>query len=223
MKVLVVAATPFEYEQVKNYVQQSQLKDSIIFATTGVGMLASAVTLVQKIMLTKPTLVIQMGIAGSFDSSFNLTDVVAVKQEFLGDLGVEENGIWKDVFDLQLSTATNEIFTNKGICNSHLSNLNIQQLPEVIGITVNQITTNQHRIKQLADTYNPAIETMEGAALHYVGNYLQTPYVQLRAISNFIGERDKSKWQLQQSIHAINNTVIDYLTFNQLFFKLICY
>jgi hypothetical protein len=37
---------------------------------------------------------------------------------------------------------------------------------------------------------------MEGAALHYMGRDLFIPFIQLRAVSNYIGERDKNKWKM---------------------------
>jgi futalosine hydrolase len=35
---------------------------------------------------------------------------------------------------------------------------------------------------------------MEGAALHYTCLMEKIPFMQLRSISNYIAERDKSKW-----------------------------
>jgi futalosine hydrolase len=37
------------------------------------------------------------------------------------------------------------------------------------------------------------------------------PFVQIRAISNRIGERDKSKWEMEKSLHALQNTLNMFL------------
>ena len=48
------------------------------------------------------------------------------------------------------------------------------------------------------------IETMEGAALHYVCLSERIPFLQLRCVSNYVGERDKSKWALREAIMNLN-------------------
>ena len=49
---------------------------------------------------------------------------------------------------------------------------------------------------------------MEGAAFHYVCLQENIPFVQLRAISNFVGERDKSKWLMKEAIENLNRETI---------------
>jgi len=85
------------------------------------------------------------------------------------------------------------------------------QLPPVRAITVNEITTRAERIKQLMEKYTPAAESMEGAAFHYVCLQEGIPFIQLRAISNFIGERDKSQWKMEEAIGNLNQQLIRFL------------
>jgi futalosine hydrolase len=81
-------------------------------------------------------------------------------------------------------------------------------LPIVTAVSINEITTNPKRIHQLIVQYAPAIESMEGAAFHYVCLNEGIPFIQLRSISNRIGERDKSQWQLHKAIENLQNTLI---------------
>jgi futalosine hydrolase len=53
---------------------------------------------------------------------------------------------------------------------------------------------------------------MEGAALHYIGLKENIPFLQLRSISNYVGERDKEKWQLQEAIRNVNLVLQELLT-----------
>jgi futalosine hydrolase len=85
------------------------------------------------------------------------------------------------------------------------------QLPIVTAVTVNEITTNSNRIELLQKKYNPAIETMEGAALHYIALDTKIPFLQIRSLSNYMGERDKTKWQLQKSIEQLNKILLKLL------------
>ena len=57
--------------------------------------------------------------------------------------------------------------------------------------------------------YNPKIESMEGAALHYVCTDLEVPYLQIRSISNYVGERDKIKWKMPLAIANLNDTLVN--------------
>lgn len=207
MKILVTAATPFEIQPTISAFTNSNVQ----FQVTGIGMLATAVLLTKLVLLEKPDVVIQAGIAGAFNANLPLGKVVAVNTETIGDLGVDENNAWQDVFDLQLVDANCVPFTNKQIPNPYLAQLNTLTLEEVPAITVNEISTNQQRILQLQAKYNPTIESMEGAALHYVCNSFQVPFIQLRSISNYIGERDKTKWQMQQAIINLNEALIAML------------
>lgn len=216
MKILVTSATEQELAIAKAYYikhQQSFLKkkQNILFATTGVGMLASTVGLMQLLFTEKPDLVIQAGIAGAFNSNLKLGKVVLVEHEIIGDLGVEENGQWKDLFDMKFQQANAFPYKKKLLTNKKLHELNVTNLPIVTAITVNQISTNSNRIALLQNKYNPAIESMEGAALHYVALVNKVAFLQIRSISNYVGERDKSKWVLQKSIKQLNNSVIKHL------------
>lgn len=207
MKIIVTAATPFEIQPSINAFSNGNVQ----FQVTGIGMLATAVSLTKLVLQEKPDIVIQAGIAGAFNANLPLGKVVVINTETIGDLGVEENNAWKDVFDLRLVDANSVPFTNKQIPNPYLAQLNTLALEEVPAITVNEISTNEQRILQLQTKYKPSIESMEGAALHYVCSSFQVPFIQLRSISNYIGERDKTKWQMQQAITNLNDTLIEIL------------
>lgn len=52
---------------------------------------------------------------------------------------------------------------------------------------------------------------MEGAALHYVCLQEHIPFLQIRAVSNDIGQRDKSKWDFKASIATLNKELTNIL------------
>jgi futalosine hydrolase len=76
---------------------------------------------------------------------------------------------------------------------------------------VNQVSTNIDFIKGMKEKYMPVIESMEGAAFHYVCLKESIPFVQFRAISNMVGERDKKKWKMKDAVEALNAEVIRFL------------
>src|SRR4029079_19122905 len=74
----------------------------------------------------------------------------------------------------------------------------------VDGVTVNEISTNKKRIVYYREQLNDSVESMEGAALHYVALQEKIPFLQMRSLSNFVGERDKSKWVMDIAIANLN-------------------
>jgi len=181
------------------------------FHQSGIGMLAASFALTKLAIEDKPDLIIQVGIAGTFDTTQPLGTVVVINEETLGDLGVEEDGKWKDLFDLKLEKSSYHPFEKRKLPNQWLTKYNLLGLQEVSGITVNEISTNQEKIQKLMKKYNPTIESMEGAALHYVARETSIPFIQIRAISNYIGERDKSNWQMKLAIDNLNHILIQYV------------
>jgi futalosine hydrolase len=140
-----------------------------------------------------------------------LGKVVVINTEMLGDTGVQENGEWKDMFDLKLAAPDGLPFTNRTLPNLWLAKFNLLKLPEMSSVTINEITTNPQRIQQITAKYNPGIESMEGSALHYICRQTNTPFIQVRAISNYIGERDKTKWKMKEAITNLNSALVEYL------------
>ena len=215
MRVIISAATVAEWmPSFLNinalYTGESQ-RLKLQYHQSGIGMLAASFALTKLAIEDKPDLIIQVGIAGTFDTTQPLGTVVVINEETLGDLGVEEDGKWKDLFDLKLEKSSYHPFEKRKLPNQWLTKYNLLGLQEVSGITVNEISTNQERIQKLMKKYNPTIESMEGAALHYVARETNIPFIQIRAISNYIGERDKSNWQMKLAIDNLNQTLIQYV------------
>ncbi|MEO6917308.1 MAG: futalosine hydrolase, partial [Chitinophagaceae bacterium] len=163
------------------------------------------------ILRSKPGLMIQAGIAGSFADSLGPGSVVLVEEEMMGDLGVVEKGEFKDVFDMQFLHRNQHPFSEGSLKNHGISrwaNLNLRQ---VKGLTVNEVSTDLTRIMQLKNKYFCDIESMEGAAFHYACLAESIPFLQIRSISNFVGERDKNKWQLRRSIDELNALLLQFI------------
>lgn len=183
----------------------------IIFHQTGVGILAATVALMRLVQDERPDLIIQAGIAGCFDTKIPLGKVVVITEDVVGDMGVMEEGKWKDIFDLKLEKPGYHPYHKRKLPNQYLEKFNLLHLPEVAAITVNEISTDEKRIEQLIKKYNPVIESMEGAALHYVCRTMNIPFIQVRAVSNYIGERNKENWKMKEAIDNLNKTLLKYV------------
>lgn len=209
MHCLLVAATATEIAPAKQYFeQQAGTRNVPDMLVTGVGMLATAWQLSRYISIKRPELIIHAGIAGCFNRDTPLCKVFTVETELIADLGVHEHGVWKDVFDMGLGKASAFPFSRKELRNPHKELLKKIKLPRVRAITVNTISSGKKQVAERQLHYRPLLESMEGAALHYVALLENIPFVQLRSVSNYAGERNKKHWRIAESVEALNKEII---------------
>ena len=212
MRVIITAATDLEMaacaKKASQLFKKSKLK--ISFHATGIGMLASGVKLTQLATTYKPDLIIQMGIAGSYIKTEPLGKVMVVSSESIADLGVRENGVFKDLFETRLLKDNEAPFKKRKLINQGIK-VNVLKTNTATAVTINEISTSTKRIKEIIAAHSPVLESMEGAALHYVGRITKTPFIQIRAVSNYVGERNKAKWKLKESIEQLEAYVLTYL------------
>ena len=205
MQLLVTAATSQELLNDDRSLSTENCKTSCLI--TGAGLMATTYTLT-KYLHTNPTdLVLQIGIAGSLDKDLQPNEVVCIKSDTVADLGVEENNEFKSLFDLRL-IGENDFPWEGGVLTNYNFIIEKCGLKIVNGITINEISTSQKRINWYKKKFNARVESMEGAALHYVCLHEKVPFLQIRSISNYVGERDKSKWSMKQAIEILNETLL---------------
>ncbi|MCH5598477.1 futalosine hydrolase [Niabella ginsengisoli] len=203
MDILIIAATGFE-------IQPSIRKLKKMGATvviSGVGAAPSVYVITKAIQKYKPKLIIQAGIAGCFNRKYALGDVLLVSKDNFGDIGVVEHKEWKSIFDLNLIPSHQKPFKEGWLVNPHRKLIANTGLETVSATTVNEISTNKSRIS-LFIKQGFVLESMEGAALHYVALVEKIPFLQIRAISNYVGVRDKSKWKIAEAITNLNTELM---------------
>ncbi|MFM8591845.1 MAG: hypothetical protein ACKOA3_02985 [Sphingomonadales bacterium] len=211
MNCLVVAATPLEIapliEQLPTAIPKNREVDILI---TGIGLIATTYALQRQFNIKRPDLVIQAGVGGCFDKRMALGAVMAIKQDCVADQSVVELKKLKTLFDLQLVPA-NQFPYKKGWLRNPWKGLRTLGIRSVSAISVNEITTDPRRVLLYKKLFAPVIESMEGAALHYVCLQEQVPFLQLRSVSNYIAERNKKNWNMHKAVAELNNTLLNVL------------
>jgi len=205
--ILVVAATAKEIDPFIELTRSGDINNADILIS-GIGLTASTYHLAKQLALKKYGLVIQAGVGGCFDLRIPLGAVVAVKQDAIADQSVIELQKLRTLFDLKLVPQDQYPYKKGWLINPNKEVLKKTKLKIVKGISVNQISTSKQMIKFYRDEFDPVTESMEGAALHYVCLMENVPFVQIRSISNYIGERNKKKWDMMDSIANLNDTLI---------------
>jgi futalosine hydrolase len=203
MSLLLCAATFLEIQSTIDYLQKEQLGIHIDILITGVGISATTYQLTKKITTQRPSLMIQAGIAGSIDRNIDLLETTLVRSECIGDSGALENNVFKSLADLGLANSEEWPWKENKLKNDSPF-LNEFDYTIVNGVTVNQITTDKKQLIYYQEELETQIETLEGAALHYTGLMENIPFLQLRNISNYAGERSKKEWKLEGSIKQLN-------------------
>jgi futalosine hydrolase len=202
MKFLLVAATKYELSDLikyyalpdANFMQHTNF-DVLI---TGVGMTATAFAL-GKHLTNSYALVVNVGIAGSFDQQIPLGSVVNIYSDCFAELGAENNDEFITIDELGFGT------------NTYLSSISIPDLPKVKGITVNKVHGNEQSIFKIKQLFDVQTESMEGAAVFYSCEKSNIPCLQVRAISNYVVPRAKEGWKIELAIRNLNEWLMKFI------------
>ncbi len=208
--MLIVAATyaelaltfkHFEWQKA-TFVKQANF-DVLI---TGVGMTATAFALGQHLNEAY-SMVLNVGIAGSFDKTIALGTLVNSIEDTFSELGAEDGIDFIRIDDLGFGKSK---FTSRFDLDNDL----INNIPKVKSITVNTVHGAKDRIQQTIEQFNVKTESMEGAAVFYACEQLNIPALQIRAISNYIEQRNKENWKIGLAVKNLNDWLINYLNVN---------
>ena len=221
MKILIVAATWLEVklladelefiEETTHLLRKYRLHEiEIDILTTGIGTTFTAFHLSNTLREEKYQFVINVGIAGSLTNELNIGEVVAVVSDEFADLGIEKEDEFLTLFETGYMDA-NEFPFEQGILKSSDSN-GLFQLKKVRGITTNKSHGRASSIAEIKSKFSAQVESMEGAVVLYVCNWLGITCFQIRAISNFVEPRDSSQWNIPLALEKLNVTVLDVLS-----------
>ncbi len=196
MRVLFVAATPFEVEELNSVIKTEDLELII----TGVGMVSTAFALGRHLASNSYDLAINLGIAGSFDRNIGLGEVVEITSDRFSELGAEDGDNFLSIDQLGFGAST---FSSS------------YQLPDGFGltkvsaITVNTVHGNDESIAKIST--DTQLESMEGAAFFYACQMAGIPAIQIRAVSNYVERRNRDAWQIGLAIKNLNTFAAEFL------------
>ena len=187
MNVLIVSATAQE------------VQTDYPHLVTGVGMVATAIAVSKALAENQYDLVVNAGIAGSFNRSIPLGSVVEVVKDQLSEIGAQDGNHFLNPIEMGLEVITTVEMPAQ------------TNLPKVSGITVNKVHGDDKAISQIVHRLNPQVESMEGAAFMLACKHAGVPCVQLRAISNYVEKRNKATWDIPLSIQNLNQELYNFL------------
>jgi futalosine hydrolase len=208
MHLLLLSATDLEISETATWLNNhslglNALKPKLLIG--GIGQLQTAYALQNRIRLERPDFVIQAGIGGTPIKN-DIGEVYTIGSEQIADLGVMEKNGFTNIFDMGLEDRDRFPFRDGKLDNPYRSLLEWTGLPVLDGITVNEIKSSDLTGFQR----NPlrVVESMEGAALHYVCLMEKVPFLQIRAVSNMTGDRDKMNWNLNDTLKNLHKELV---------------
>jgi futalosine hydrolase len=200
MLILIVAATAPEVEPIAKY-----FGNKIDILITGAGMVPTAFALGHHFTKPKYDLVLNLGIAGSFDRSIEPGYVVEVTEDTFAETGAEDD----EHFIPMNILGFGEVTYRPSISLAELDN-NLF-LKKVSAITVNTVHGNEASINKVQARLSPQLESMEGAAFFYACKQVNARCMQIRAVSNYVEKRNRESWQIGFAIKNLNNFAIDLI------------
>ena len=173
----------------------------------GVGTTATTWKMSKWLSLNKPPdLAINAGIAGSFNPLIKIGDVVMLVADCFADLGIEDGNRFITLSEAGLVSDNDFIYCDNSFC---------KKLTPIVkpakAITVNTATGSEATKEKLTAKFNPDIETMEGAAFFYVSSLERMPFIAIRAISNMVERRDKTKWNIPLALKNLTIKLTEIL------------
>jgi futalosine hydrolase len=211
MRILVVAATEPEVLSLKSELESPKSKADSRLKTadlelliTGVGMVATAFALGRHLATNKYDLVINLGIAGSFDRSIALGEVVEVTEDHLSELGAQDDEAFLPIESMGFGES---LFRPTAVLSGY-ANFNLRQAS---AITVNTVHGHEPSIKKLTGRLKSQLESMEGAAFFYACKQVGVSCLQIRAVSNYVEKRNRDAWQIGLAIKNLNSFAIGFI------------
>ena len=219
MRILFVGATCFELYQFFENLKESPDNTGPVFhyqwydldidlVITGLGTTFTTYFLTKALNLCKYDLVINAGVAGSFRDEISIGTVVNVKSEQFSDFGIEDGNHIKTVFDSGFVNPDDFPFRQGHLVNPNRFDLD---LPMVHGVTGNISHGAAESIARIKRDFDPDIESMEGAAVFYVCLFEKIPFLEIRAISNYVEVRNPEKWDIPTAIENLTDELFRFL------------
>jgi futalosine hydrolase len=201
MLILIVAATKFEIEPLVN-----AIGSKVDVLITGAGMVPTAFGMARQFSNHTYDLVLNLGIAGSFDRNFHLGDVLEITEDTFAELGAQDDETFIPIDTLGFG---NSVFNPTTSLEQVYPNFFLKKAK---AITVNTVHGHEPSIQKVQQRLNPQLESMEGAAFFYACRQMNVRGMQIRAVSNYVEKRNREAWNIGLAIKNLNTFAIDLVS-----------
>ncbi|XEC95155.1 futalosine hydrolase [Paenibacillus tarimensis] len=201
--ILVMTAVEAEKEAVLRGLRGS---DRFEVALAGVGPAAAAANTAKVLASGDYNLVISAGIGGGFSNRAEVGSIVIANAIIAADLGAETPEGYRTLDELGFGSTLVE--TDGQRAERLAEAMREVGLSAVTGpvLTVSTVTGTAETAGELAVRVpGAAAEAMEGYGVAVAARLYGLPVLELRAVSNPVGPRDRSAWRIREALQALEN------------------
>jgi len=201
MRVLIVTAVTAESDAVMRGLHGDTRFDVLV---AGVGSVVAAVHTAKALTIAEYSLVISAGIGGGFPGRAEVGSLVVASEMVVADLGAETLEGFRSVDELGFGFT--QIQTDAILVDRITSALLMAKIPFNIGpvLTVSTVTGTAARGVELASRIPGATaEAMEGFGVGFAALDRGLPILEMRAISNMVGPRERSTWRIKEALDVL--------------------
>jgi len=172
-----------------------------------------------------PDAIIVFGVGGAYPSSgAKIGDVALAREEIAGDEGVLTKDGFRDTGFLGIPlvrTTTSTIYhafpAPASLFDAALRAVQLPAGPDGGAlhagtfVTLSTCTGTAEGARELEQRYRGLCENMEGAAVAQVAALYNVPWIEVRGISNIVGDRDRASWDIPRAARAAQEAVLRIL------------
>jgi futalosine hydrolase len=174
-------------------------RDGVEVLITGVGVVEAAVAVTHRLAQQRFKLVVNAGIAGAYDGAAKIGSGVVVSSERL-ELDRE------DGMPIVLPDGERIVDTVSDCDPLLAAKLDAAGFPTLKGITVSRVTSTEATARRLA-ALGAQVETMEGFAVMRAAELAGVHTVEVRGISNRVGEPARSGWDFAAGVAGLQHVL----------------
>ncbi|HUR13947.1 MAG TPA: futalosine hydrolase [Mycobacteriales bacterium] len=166
---------------------------------SGIGPAAAAAATATALALSTYDLALSLGIAGAFRGTADIGDTVLATELVAGDLGADSPTGFLGLGALGWQDDTVPV-------DPSWLQAALGRLGEVVTgpvVTVSTVTGTRARADELAARHGAVAEAMEGWGVLVAATAHHVPVVEVRTVSNLIGDRDPSSWDIHAAFDAL--------------------
>jgi futalosine hydrolase len=172
-------------------------REDVEVLATGVGPVEAALRTAQALASKRYDAVINAGIAGGFRDRCTVGDAVVCSREDYAELGLEDGTAFPLPGGLEL---VRHAESDPGLLRPFLAGL----IPVIVGrgVTSAIVTSTTARALVLAHRFRADVESMEGFAVLRAAQLAGVPAIEIRGVSNLVGERATNEWDFRAGAAA---------------------
>jgi futalosine hydrolase len=203
MRVLVMTSVSAERDAVLRGLHGDNRFDVLV---AGVGPAAAAASTATALATAKYSLVVNAGIGGGFADRAEVGSLVVASEIVAADLGAQTSEGFCSLDELGFGST--RVPVDASLVTRVTEALHAAGLPVTTGpvLTVSTVTGTAATALELASRVPGATaEAMEGYGVATAAHNRGVPILEIRAISNPVGPRDRAAWRIEEALNMLES------------------